>query len=355
MAIPQSFKEKYSLTGEIYEKRNVDLALSDLFAASTRLYADNAELRRQIDALKAERNSLAAQLREAKDAPAPAPVSESSMTVRKLEEICRRLDALESKIGANAGVLGEKLTAIAEALSDAVVYTAADDALSADEEALADAEALEFAEEETVEEEEAEELSPEGASAAVRTVTVEPTLDFSEPIEEKYVEDEPIEEAVVEEATIEDEPIEEAIAEEATIEDEPIEEESIEEVIIEEPVEEAPAEEAPIIEETPVIEEESTAEEAVAESDEPSREEIIKAAGLEDEAEDIEPSEPIPDDNVAKMLAALYSAPAAEEETATEAAVEEIPAEEAPVADTGKVSGMRSALDAIRRRREMKK
>lgn len=350
MAIPQSFKEKYSLTGENYEKRNVDLALSDLFAASTRLYADNAELRRQIDALKAERNSLAAQLREAKSAPAPAPVSESSMTVRKLEEICRRLDALESKIGANAGVLGEKLTAIAEALSDAVVYTAADDALSADEEALADAEALEFAEEETVEEEEAEELSPEGASAAVRTVTVEPTLDFSEPIEEKYVEDEPIEEAV---------------AEEAIIEDEPIEEESIEEVIIEEPVEEAPAEEAPIIEEAPVIEEESTAEEAIAESDEPSREEIIKAAGLEDEAEDIEPSEPIPDDNVAKMLAALYSAPAAEEETATEAAAEEAPAEEipaeeapaeeAPVADTGKVSGMRSSLDAIRRRREMKK
>jgi seryl-tRNA synthetase len=118
MAIPQSFKEKYSLTGESYEKRNVDLALSDLFAASTRLFADNSELRRQIDDLKAERNSLAAQLREAKAAPAPAPLSESSTTIRKLEEICLRLDALESKIGANAGVLGERLSAIAEALCD---------------------------------------------------------------------------------------------------------------------------------------------------------------------------------------------------------------------------------------------
>ena len=147
MAIPQSFKEKYSLTGENYEKRKVDLALSDLFAASTRLYADNAELRRQIDTLKAERNSLAAQLREAKAKPAPAPISESSATVKKLDEICLRLDALESKIGANAGVLGEKLTAIAEALSDAVVYTAADDAISPEEEALADAKALEFVEE----------------------------------------------------------------------------------------------------------------------------------------------------------------------------------------------------------------
>jgi hypothetical protein len=60
------------------------------------------------------------------------------------------------------------------------------------------------------------------------------------------------------------------------------------------------------------------------------------------------------------MLAALYSAPAAEEETATEAANEEIPAEDAPAEDApaaynGKVSSMRHSLDAIRRRREMKK
>jgi hypothetical protein len=60
------------------------------------------------------------------------------------------------------------------------------------------------------------------------------------------------------------------------------------------------------------------------------------------------------------MLAALYAAPAEEEATATEAANEEIPAEEAPsdeapAADNGKVSSMRHSLDAIRRRREMKK
>ena len=103
MAIPQSFKEKYSLTGDEYEKRNVDLALSDRFAASTRLYADNAELRRQIDTLKAERNSLASQLREAKSA--PAPVSESSMTVRKLDEICRRLKLTSLEFQSLEGII----------------------------------------------------------------------------------------------------------------------------------------------------------------------------------------------------------------------------------------------------------
>lgn len=297
MAIPQSFKEKYSLTGESYEKRNVDLALSDLFAASTRLFADNSELRRQIDDLKAERNSLAAQLREAKAAPAPAPLSESSTTIRKLEEICLRLDALESKIGANAGVLGEKLSAIAEALCDTAVYTAANAPVSADE-----------ATDEVAE----EDRSPEAASAAVRTVTVEPTLDFSAPIEGETAED--------------------VIAEDIIAADVIAKEDIIEENII---------------------------GDAAAESVEPSREEIIKAAGLEDAAEAIEPSEPIPDDNVAKMLAALYAAPA-EEATATEAANEEIPAEdapadEAPATDNGKVSSMRHSLDAIRRRREMKK
>ena len=58
MAIPQSFKEKYSLTGDEYEKRNVDLALSDLFSASTRLYADNAELRRQLEELKKQKSAV---------------------------------------------------------------------------------------------------------------------------------------------------------------------------------------------------------------------------------------------------------------------------------------------------------
>lgn len=282
MAIPQSFKEKYSLTGESYEKRNVDLALSDLFAASTRLFADNSELRRQIDDLKAERNSLAAQLREAKAAPAPAPLSESSTTIRKLEEICLRLDALESKIGANAGVLGEKLSAIAEALCDTAVYTAANAPVSADE-----------ATDEVAE----EDRSPEAASAAVRTVTVEPTLDFSAPIEGETAEDVIAKEDIIEENIIGD---------------------------------------------------------AAAESVEPSREEIIKAAGLEDAAEAIEPSEPIPDDNVAKMLAALYAAPA-EDAPTEDAPTEDAPADEAPAADNGKVSSMRHSLDAIRRRREMKK
>jgi hypothetical protein len=287
MAIPQSFKEKYSLTGESYEKRNVDLALSDLFAASTRLFADNSELRRQIDDLKAERNSLAAQLREAKAAPAPAPLSESSTTIRKLEEICLRLDALESKIGANAGVLGEKLSAIAEALCDTAVYTAANAPVSADEATVEVAE---------------EDRSPEAASAAVRTVTVEPTLDFSAPIEGETAED--------------------VIAEDIIAKEDIIEENII--------------------------------GDAAAESVEPSREEIIKAAGLEDAAEAIEPSEPIPDDNVAKMLAALYAAPA-EDAPTEDAPAEDAPSDEAPAADNGKVSSMRHSLDAIRRRREMKK
>jgi hypothetical protein len=128
-------------------------------------------------------------------------------------------------------------------------------------------------------------------------VTVEPTLDFSAPIESETAEDVIAKEDIIEENIIGD---------------------------------------------------------AAAESVEPSREEIIKAAGLEDAAEAIEPSEPIPDDNVAKMLAALYAAPA-EDAPTEDAPAEEAPSDEAPAADNGKVSSMRHSLDAIRRRREMKK
>ncbi len=310
MAIPQSFKEKYSLTGDEYEKRNVDLALSDLFSASTRLYADNAELRRQLEEVKAERQKLAAQLNEARSA--PAPETAAPVTAMKLDEISRRLDALESKIGANAGVLGEKLSAIAEALSGAVVYTSAGDDLSSDEETLADAEALEYAEE-APSEECTDDHSPEAVSAAIRTVSVEPTLDFSEIIKETTA---PKEEIIIDKAS--------------------------------------EAEEEPMIEEVPEAEEELMIEEAPAESTEPSREEIIKAAGLEEAAEEIEPAEPIPDDSVSSMLAALYSSPAEEPSPAEEEKSEQEQTD-APTAESGKVSGMRSSLDAIRRRREKKK
>ena len=123
MAIPQSFREKYSLTGDVYEKKSVEAALSDLFGASTRLYADNAELRRQLESIKAERDALSLELRALS---ASGGTTDNANDAR-FNEISEKISALEARLTERADALEKQITALAEALSGAVVYTAASD------------------------------------------------------------------------------------------------------------------------------------------------------------------------------------------------------------------------------------
>ena len=116
MAIPQSFREKYSLTGDVYEKKSVEAALSDLFGASTRLYADNAELRRQLESIKAERDALSLELR----ALSASGGAKDNANDSRFNEISEKISALEARLTERADALEKQITALAEALSGAV-------------------------------------------------------------------------------------------------------------------------------------------------------------------------------------------------------------------------------------------
>ena len=67
MKIPENFKQKYSLSGESYPSKNVDAALSELFAVSGRLYKENADLKAEIAALE-EKLVQSAEKRQTMDA-----------------------------------------------------------------------------------------------------------------------------------------------------------------------------------------------------------------------------------------------------------------------------------------------
>ena len=77
MKIPENFKQKYSLSGESYNPKNVDAALSELFAVSGRLYKENADL-------KAELTALREQVKNAPAAAAEVDLSGLELTVSGL-------------------------------------------------------------------------------------------------------------------------------------------------------------------------------------------------------------------------------------------------------------------------------
>ncbi len=115
MAIPNSFKEKYSLSGPSYPSERADAALSDLFAVSGRLYNDKCALKEELERVCAERDALRARVAEMQKRLAEAE-NARGQTSRLESETTSRLDAIERavsdvslKICAIANALGTQL------------------------------------------------------------------------------------------------------------------------------------------------------------------------------------------------------------------------------------------------------
>ena len=85
MAIPASFRAKYSLTGETYAKSDVDQALSDLFALVKRLADDNELRKSKIEQLNKDYSQAAA----------------------KADELARGSSALEEALAESRDRIGE--------------------------------------------------------------------------------------------------------------------------------------------------------------------------------------------------------------------------------------------------------
>ena len=373
MKIPENFKQKYHLTGESYDPANVDAALSELFAVSSRLYKENADLKAEI-----------ARLQEESEAPAGAQptvdlsgveamiicleqrLSDIKSTVN--DTLCIANDAAISAKRAEEGALEAKKSAAdacaaaqtaaasSEKASESALEASivANDVLGAAKDIGAAVAALDSKLDGiTVAEAPAayDEASVEEIIAIANEAAIEALEEY-----ELSTENEPAQDTLDLEVALDLASEQEEIAPELPEEEKEIDllfDISELDAESEEKAEEAEAIEA--IEEIEEIEKIIETEE-VEEAEEPEKieevediaEDLIKTAGLDGEVEEIEPAEEVSDDDLTKKLAEMYSAEEATEEKTEEAPAEEEKPEEKPAPTS--FNDMKSALDAIRAR-----
>ena len=373
MKIPENFKQKYHLTGESYDPAKVDAALSELFAVSSRLYKENADLKAEV-----------ARLQETSEAPAGAQPTVDLSGVEAMiicleqrlndikstvnDTLCIANDAAISAKRAEEGALEAKKSAAdacaaaqtaaasSEKASESALEASivANDVLGAAKEIGAAVAALD-SKLDGVTVAEAPKAYDEASVEELIAIANEAALEALEEYE-LSAEDEPAQDTLdlevalelvsEEEETSSELPEEKKemdilfdiseIAAESEERAEEVEEieavEEIEKIIETEEVEEA--------EEPEAVEEPEEIEEIAAD--------LIKTVGLDGEVEEIEPAEEVSDDDLTQKLAEMYSAEEATEEKTEEAPAEEEKPEEKPAPTS--FNDMKSALDAIRAR-----
>lgn len=365
MAIPQSFRKKYSLEGENYDKQDVEAALSALYAMSTRLYSENTDLRRELDELK-EKSESETSVAERLDAVAEVLESLSADN----NEIMARLDDIEMKLdgitaNASAGIVcddGADVLAQMKEIDMSSDYDGSDEPEAEDDtemeielyeipaDAGTDADAgngNDTAEGESADTAEVGDVTEIAEDAGIPTVT--DSHDDEGPDDSDIADQ--LRLAILggtfagETAAEDDNASENAAAEIGAADDKSASDS------------EADSETEYIPEENDIKTdaEADTADGTASCEEEPSREQMISAAGLDTDPVEEEPAAPVSEDSITRMLAALYNKPAdtasEAEKTVTGTAAETVSVDEnTKKEEKTSVSDMRSSLDAIRRR-----
>jgi len=350
MKIPENFKQKYALKGDSYPSANADAALSELFSVSGRLYKENADLKAEVAALREASENAPAQIAE-------IDLSGLEHTVSGLEMM---IHALEIKLDAVKTAINDTLCVVNDAaISAKKAEESAAEAKNASEYAADSAKAALL---------EVIKLGEDIKSQPVTIPAVYPEglVGDSEP--EANEEDDGILELLITDTPTE--LIEETLP---TAEEEQIPEErdiisESEEVPVAEPEEniaaaEEESEELQEAESDAAEDEPDTAaedveedieiipeseEEPVAEENENIADYLIRSAGLDSEPEEIEPAQPVSEDDLSAKLSKMYAEQEDEEPLLEEKKEEPEPAPEKPAPKS--FTDMKSALDAIRAR-----
>lgn len=383
MAIPQSFRKKYSLEGEVYDKQDVEAALSALYAMSTRLYSENTDLRRELDELK-EKTENEASVAERLDALADLleTISSDNEEIKaRLDDIELKLDGISVDAAAAAGEDdGADVLAEMKEIDMSSVYDNEDNENNADNEDNADNADVTAGEEADASDDNDMEIELYEIPADAEPDTTgeaDADAEFTEDTADETA-DENVDENVDETGSTvvigsekNDGPDDSDIAAQlrlAVIGADKVAAENADtvDVALDDVVSDGgtATENADETDTSDGVQNntEDVPAGSVTDPDEPSREQIITAAGLDTDPVDEEPAAPVAEDSITRMLAALYSKPAGDAENN---ASEDDPAAVAEDERDGKdgtdgtdekkdgktsVSDMRSSLDAIRRR-----